>query len=205
MPKTKVPVSNRKPAKKTPPTKRKKADKINESVNMSKVCDRIGKTCKGPIEFYLLEGNRTGFIINRFAVLSEADEGASSSVLMSDDFMDILENEVKYHTMPPDRVVIKTEIDLDLAEVTVDDEKYPIAKYRPPGLSKTWVYLIRVPDIEKYAKEVVNAFVLAILVDRKQEEKTEEGTPEEGGEEPPAEGESPSPPGGDELADILKI
>ena len=160
--KVKKETPKKKPQRKTSVKNRK----LQEAATMASVCDYMGKKCYGPIKFYAVEDNTTGI-----KILTEATGKKSPSVMLSDDFIEIRENEIKTGVFPPDWLIIKTKIDLDLSELTVNDETYNITK-RP--YAQSWVYFIKVPDIESYQQDIINAFVLAILVDRQKEDQKEE-------------------------------
>lgn len=179
------------------PTKKaikERAKKLQqESVNMSSVCDFLGKKCRGPIQFYLRENRTTGI-----RILLEADGTVSPQTTPEDpEFKDVKEKEIAYSTLPGNKLKVLTKVDLDISELTIVSasgltETYSVEKqssdstgyyknYKTQGkeVSPRWMYTIDMShrgekDVTAHSKDedliepLVNAFVLAILSDRKE-------------------------------------
>jgi hypothetical protein len=179
------------------PTKKalkEKAKQVQrESVSMSRVCDFLGKKCSGPVQFYLRENNTTGI-----RVLLEADGTAPPPQSSSDpEFSVVKEKDIAYSLLPPSKLKILTKIDLDISQLEIvsssgTTETFPIQKqssdstmyyknYQTKGneVSPRWIYTVDMSKSEEgnapanandenLIEALVNAFVLAILSDRKE-------------------------------------
>lgn len=158
----------------------KKKNKSSSEVSMENVCDYLGKKCFGPVKFYTKPNKKTGVRIipqypqtmgNTMAV-SEA-KVVDKKVLRIQDSNEFkaAKDKIKYSIMFDNTLIIKTKLNLDLSELTVDGEAYKISKL---AYADSFIYSIKHPDIKKFAPHIVNAFTLSILADEKEKEEENE-------------------------------
>lgn len=161
---------------------------------ISEVCSAIGKTCSGPVDFYITDNRQVGISLNIPLTLKEAEESEEvSKIELSPEFGDIIKD-LKYRIVGK-KILVPSEYDLGMeAPLIVNGKEYAVKKLQVQTQFGTvpdkFVYIIDTPDPQAILNPLLSALAVAVSAAKKEkedEQKAEEEVPA------PAEEGMPSP------------
>lgn len=151
--------------------------------SMSQVCDLLGKTCSGPVKYYLTEHNHIGIRVNQsITEVSSGDDLDDSDLRSSPGYLKILKSIEVGEDFDTHVLSIKTPLDLDIKELDISGHKFPIQKF---SYAKSYTYVIKAPKVQTYRSSIISAFALEAYLEQEVNEDESDTTETNSEQTPP--------------------